>query len=482
MLYALVCLLPLALAPTASVTTTTTAEVEGLDGSFCMQVEYTGPAMCDMAFSTGYESTPCSATTLCPEAWTATEAETEAALLALCDTVTITSYCTGDYLDITDITPETPGTSCTSNSDCADFCNFDDGTSGTCEYCGNIAGTCAEDEFENPAGTAACEETCESDGSCTSHEDCPDSYCYDLGLYMGGDASGVTSCGSAPSYCCSCKDNDSIDGTCPGADCDALCAPGAVIEYDTACTAHTDCVNVLSEHDGENMGDTYCLDIGKHETGVASGDGICSHALLPCCSCMDNDSIDGTCPDTIDCAALCASGAMIEHQTECTAHSDCVNVLSEDDGSAIGDTYCYDQGIYDSGVASGEMYCGSKAAYCCSCIDDDPFNGECPANADCDNACAAVENTCADSCAEGEGIGSCEAFLTSMNTGCRSSCDMATKLYLCENLMTGCDCSAYVETPADDSTGDDGAGNSGSNSGVSTFALIVPMMIGAFYW
>jgi len=232
MLYALVCLLPLALAPTASVTTTTTAEADGLDGSTCVQFEYTGDATCEMAFTTGgvYDSTPCSATTLCPEVFRESEAETEAAMLMFCDTVTVTTYCTGDYLDITDI----------------------------------------------PDG---------ADTPCTSHEDCPGSYCYDEGLYDGGAANGDTYCGSEASHCCPCMDDDSIDGTCPNVDCDAVCPDAG------GCTSNSDCEDFCNFDDGTSGACESCANIGTtcEEDGFNTPEGTAA-----CIETCESGSDSGT--------------------------------------------------------------------------------------------------------------------------------------------------------------------------------------------
>merc|ERR1712224_159385 len=50
----------------------------------------------------------------------------------------------------------------------------------------------------------------------------------------------------------------------------------------------------------------YCYDHGIHDTGVANGQATCGHAS-GCCECIDNDSIDGECPEEADCDNLCAA-------------------------------------------------------------------------------------------------------------------------------------------------------------------------------
>merc|ERR1712224_648814 len=50
----------------------------------------------------------------------------------------------------------------------------------------------------------------------------------------------------------------------------------------------------------------YCYDHGIHDTGVANGQATCGHAS-GCRECIDNDSIDGECPEEADCDNLCAA-------------------------------------------------------------------------------------------------------------------------------------------------------------------------------
>jgi len=148
---------------------------------------------------------------------------------------------------------------------------------------------------------------------------------------------------------------------------------------------------------------------------------------------------------------LATDGEVVADVTTCTAHTDCVDV-KDADMTDMGDTYCYDEGLFDTGVADGQQYCGGHAFNCCACADDDSIDGECPEESDCDNFCAAYTNECHNICTEDENdamFETCSTLFETLDTGCSSTCDMDTKHYMCEDIMNGfgwtddCDCSAY---------------------------------------
>jgi len=88
----------------------------------------------------------------------------------------------------------------------------------------------------------------------------------------------------------------------------------------TDCTGHADCDNVQGMNDQgqmQNIGATYCYDVGKYTSGTASNVFKCAGNTNDCCSCMYDDSFDANaanCPAASDCTTFCAT---------CTAGSMC---------------------------------------------------------------------------------------------------------------------------------------------------------------
>jgi len=134
--------------------------------------------------------------------------------------------------------------------------------------------------------------------------------------------------------------------------------------------------------------------------------------------------------------------------TFCASHADCTDVENEE-GEIIGDTYCYDEGIFTSDTANGVFKCALTAQDCCECRDNDSFDQDsanCPVESDCSETCASVDCVvdeaatqaqCTSECGSVPVIGNPEAS----NGG--ASCDPET--YLCQ--YGNGECTAATTSP-----------------------------------